>query len=77
MKNVKLPGVATNNSHIVMYNKMSNSDTSLARSFQKHLLDPTRAHGFIDHGKYSKRASKRKWRECEYRGRDSKDVQYK
>ena len=54
MTTVKLPGAATNYSHMVIHTTMSNIDTSLAKVFQKHLSDLTRAHGLIDHRKYSK-----------------------
>ena len=60
VKILKLPGVATNNSQVVMHTSMSNTDISIARLFQKYLSHPTRAHDLIDDGKDRKRASKRK-----------------
>ena len=71
---VKLPGASTNDLQMVMYTSMSNIDISLAREFQKHLSDPTRAHGLIDNGKYRKRASNRKWTEHDYHVHDRKYV---
>ena len=66
MKTVQLTGEATNYSQIVIHTSMSNIYISLAREFQKHLSDPTRAHGFIFNGKYRKRDSNDKWTEHEY-----------
>ena len=45
---------------------MSNTDICLSRGFQKHISDPTRAHGLLDHGKDRKCADKRKWTDREY-----------
>ena len=41
---VKLPGAAAYESHMSMHTSTSNTDISLARAFQKHLSEPTRAH---------------------------------
>ena len=60
-----------------MHTVMRNKDTSPERAFQKHLSDPTHAHGLIDHGKYSKQASNNKWMDCEYHVQDNKDIQQK
>ena len=54
MTTVKLPGAATNYSHMVIHTTMSNIDISLVRVFQNNISDPTRAHGLIDRGKYRK-----------------------
>ena len=58
-----------------MHTKMSNTYINLVRVFQKHLSDPTSAHGLIDNGKYKKLDSKHKWTEHEYHVQDRKDVQ--
>ena len=71
MTTVKLPGAATKSSHMGMHTKMSNTDIRPARVFQKHISDPTRTHGLIDHRKYRKRYCKRKWKECEYHVQES------
>ena len=74
---VQLPGATTNNSQMLMYTSMSNTDISISREFKKHLSDPTCAHGLIDHGKDRKRDSKRKFMDWEYHVQNSKDVQQK
>ena len=74
---VQSTSAATNDSQMVMYTSISNKYISIAREFQKHLSNPTRAHGLIDHGKYSKLDGKRKWMEREYHVQDRKDVQQK
>ena len=63
---VKLPGAAAYDSKMVIHTSTENIYTSLERLFQKHLSDPTRAHGLLGHVKYIKRASKRKWNNHEY-----------
>ena len=75
MTTVKLPGVDTNDSQMVIHTSISNTDISLARLFQKHLSYPTREHDLVGHRKYSKRFSKRKWTEREYHFQDIKYVQ--
>ena len=74
---VQLHYADTNKSHMVIHDAMINKDISLERVFQKHLSDPTHAHGLIDHVKDRKRASKRKWTEREYHVQENKYVQYK
>ena len=44
-----------------MHSFTENNDVGLAKQFQKHLSKDHRKHGFIDKGKYRKRASKIKW----------------
>ena len=51
MGNAQLPGAVTKDSQMVMQTEMSNTDISLERVFQKHLSDPTHAHGLIYHVK--------------------------
>ena len=51
MANVQLPGAVTKDSQMVMHTEMSNTDISLEGVFQKHLSDPTYAHGLIYHVK--------------------------
>ena len=51
MKNVQLPGASSYDSEMAMHTSTSNIDISLSRGFQKHLSDPTLAHGLLDHGK--------------------------
>ena len=77
MKNVQLTGAVANDSQMAIHIAMNNADNILARVFQKHLSYPTRAHALIGHGKDRKRASKRKWMECEYHVQDKKYVQNK
>ena len=50
------------------------NDVSLAKQFQKHLYKEHRKYGFIDQGKYRKRASKIKWMDKEYHVQDNADV---
>ena len=71
---MKLPGAATNNSHMVMHTSMSNTCISLTREFQKHISEPTCAHGLIDHRKYRKQDRKSKRTEREYHVHDIKYV---
>ena len=49
--NVQLPVESTNNSHMVIHTSMSNTYIIQARGSQKHLSDPTCAHGLNYHGK--------------------------
>ena len=49
-----------------MQNSTEDTNISLAREFQKHLSDPTRAHGLLDHVKDIKCDSKWKWTGSEY-----------
>ena len=55
--NVQLAGESTNNSPMSIHAAISNTCISLAMVFQKHLSEPTRAHGLIYHRKYRKQAS--------------------
>ena len=55
-----LPDAKAYESHTVMHTSTANTDISLEREFQKHLSDPTRAQGLLDHSKYIKHASKQK-----------------
>ena len=61
MIDVQLPGSVSYDSQMKMHTSTASSDISLARIFQKHLSDPTRAYGFLDHGKDIKSASKWNW----------------
>ena len=54
------PNTLKNNSQMVMHTSTENSDISLAKASEKLILDPSCAHGLINHGKERKRASKRK-----------------
>ena len=72
MTTLQLPGAAAYDSYMSMHTSTENTDTSLAREFQKHLSDPTRAHSLLDHGKDRKISSKRKWNEHEYHFQDRK-----
>ena len=58
---VQLSGVEAYESHMAMHTSTANTNISLARELQKHLSDPTWAHGLLDRGKYRKCASKLKW----------------
>ena len=60
MKNVQLPGAEAYESQMEIHTSTANTEISLARKFQKHLSDPTQAHGLLYHGKGRKFASKRK-----------------
>ena len=66
MPTVQLPGAASYDSQMTMNTSNTNTDISLAREFQKHISSPTRAYGLLDHGKYRKSVSKRKWTDSEY-----------
>ena len=70
MPTVRLRGAADYDSQT----STANTDISLEREFQKHISDPTQAHGLLDHGKDRKRASKKKWTEREYHLQDRKYV---
>ena len=59
-----------------MHSCTQNNYVSLAKEFQKHLSNDDRKHGFIDHGKERKRASKIKWTDREYHVQDNDDVAY-
>ena len=48
---VQLHVSAYYDSQMVMNTSTTNTDISLAREFQKHLSEPTRSHGLLDHGK--------------------------
>ena len=51
MKTVQLPGTADYGSQMEMHTSTAYTVISLAREFQKHLSDPTLAHGLLDHVK--------------------------
>ena len=76
MKNVQLPGASSYDSEMAMHTSTSNIDISLSRGFQKHLSDPTLAHGLLDHGKDRFFFSKRNWNERDYHFRVIKDISY-
>ena len=76
MTNVQLPGAAAYDSQMEIHTSNVNTDTSLSREFQKHLSDPTRAHGLLYHGKDIKHASKRKWNDCDYHVQERNDVSH-
>ena len=61
MSNVQLPGSKTFGSQILMHSFTQKDDVRLAKHFQKNMSKEHRKHGFIDHIKYRKRSSKRKW----------------
>ena len=60
MAAVNIPSTATGDSQKIMHTSISNTEISLAREFQKHVPEPTRAYEFIDHEKYRKQAIKHK-----------------
>ena len=60
---VQLPGESTNNSQFAMYTSNINTYIIIEMGCQKHISDPTRAHGLVDHGKDRGKVSKRKWME--------------
>ena len=62
---------------MVMHTSMSNTYIIISRELKKPILDPPRAYVFIGHGRYRKRASKRKWMDCEYHVQDRRYVQHK
>ena len=74
---VKFPGSATKNWMKVMHTSMINKYISIDREYQKLLLDSTQCIGLIDHEKYRKWPSKRKWSDHEYHIQGNKDVQHK
>ena len=74
MTTVQLHGASDYDSQMAMNILTANTDISLAREFQKHILDPTWAHGLLDHGKCIKCASKWNWNERDYHVQDNKDV---
>ena len=49
-----------------MHTSTENSDISLAKKFQKHISDTSRAHGLIDNEKDRKLNSRSKWTERDY-----------
>ena len=55
-----------------MYASTENTDITLAREFQKHISDPTLAHGLLDYGEDRKIAIKRKCNDREYHVQDRK-----
>ena len=61
MTTVQLTNTAAYDSHMVIHTSTANTDICLERKFQKHISDPTWAHGLLDHGKDRKLASKWKW----------------
>ena len=57
---VQMPGASSYDSQMEIHTSTKNTDINLAREFQKHISDPTRAHGLLDNGKDRKNASKGK-----------------
>ena len=62
MPTVQLRGAADYDSHT----STANTDISLEREFQKHISDPTQAHGLLDHGKDRNFSSRLKCTDHEY-----------
>ena len=48
---VQLPATSAYYSQVKMHTSTTNPDISLARGFQKHISNPTWAHGLLYHGK--------------------------
>ena len=63
---VQLPATSAYYSQVKMHTSTTNPDISLARGFQKHISNPTWAHGLLYHGKDRKYASKQKWTDRDY-----------
>ena len=74
--NVQLPGSAAYDTHMYIHTSTVNKYISLEKGFQKNLSDPSRKNVVLDKGKYVKRASQRKWTECDYHVQDSKDMSH-
>ena len=77
MTNVQLPGSKTFDPHILMHSCTQKNDASLAKQLQKYLSKEHHKNVFIDQGKYSKIASKRKWTNREYHVQDNAHVAHK
>ena len=77
MSNVQLPWSKTFDTQILIHSIIQNNDVSLAKEIQKHLSKEHQKNGFIDKGKYIKRASERKYTDREYRVKDNSDVAHK
>ena len=73
---VKLPGALDYESHMVIHTSTTNKCISLAKEFQKHLSDPTKAHGLLDHCKDIKCDSKRKCNDWQYHVQEIKYVSH-
>ena len=56
---VQLPGAAAYDSHMEKHTLTVNTDISLVREFQRHILDSTRKHGVIYQVKYRKMSIKK------------------
>ena len=67
MTTVQLPGTEAYESQMAMHTSTANTDIILERVYQKHLSDPTQAHGLLDHSKDIKLASKQKCNNMDYR----------
>ena len=59
-----------------MHNVTQNYDVSLAKEFQKHLIEKHRRDGVIDQGKYKKTFMERKWTDIQYHVQDNDDVSH-
>ena len=54
MTRVQLTVAEAYDTQIVMHTSTANKDISLARGFQKNILDPSHKNGVVDQGKYIK-----------------------
>ena len=61
-------------SKILIHSCTQNNDVSMDKELQKYLSKEHLKHGVIDQEKYTKRASKRKWKYREYHVQDNADV---
>ena len=57
MFSVQLPSAAVYDKHMTMHTSTINKGISLAREFQKHLLDQSHKNGVMDQGNYIKCSS--------------------
>ena len=74
MTTLQLPDAADYKSQMAMHTSTANTGISFAREFQKHLSDPTWAHGLLNHGNYRKHASKQKLNNCAYNVQEIQDT---
>ena len=76
MFSVQLPSAAVYDKHMTMHTSTINKGISLAREFQKHLLDQSHKNGVMDQGNYIKCSSLKKCGENYYHFRYIKHVSH-
>ena len=76
MDTVQIPDSKRFDTQMSVHIEIHNDDMSLAQEFRKHLYNASHKHGILDQGKHTKKSSKQKWENGEYRVQHNKYVKH-